>query len=369
MGMRGKTLLKRRADGVRRTLRANRLDGLLVSDLASVAYLTGFTGTAGLALLTAKDVFLIVDFRYFDQAAQQAPDALRVHVDRALYDEAVAQALADAGVKRVAFEADTVPYAAYLAWQDANPTIDWVPSRGLVAAQREVKDDLEIAAIRRACAITSASVTAAMAALAPGITEREIAAEIERNFKRLGADGLAFPTLVASGDRSALPHPQPSDRRIQPGECLLIDAGCTVGGYGSDMTRSLVLGRPDARQREVWDAVRAALAAGLNAIRPGVPARAVDAACRRVLAERGLEAHFGHDTGHGVGLTLHEGPRLAADSDDVLEPGMIVTVEPGVYLSGWGGVRLEELALVTANGAEVLTTAPLAMSPLSTLFT
>jgi Xaa-Pro aminopeptidase len=256
-----------------------------------------------------------------------------------------------------------------MAWQQALPDVEWVPSRNLVASGREVKDPAEIASIRRACAITSAAVTAAMAMLAPGVEEREVAAEIERNFKRLGADGLAFPTLVASGDRTAQPHPQPGDRRLQAGEWLLIDAGCTSGGYCADMTRTMVLGRPDKRQHEVWDAVRAALEAGLAAVRPGARARDVDAACRRVLAGKGLAGYFGHDTGHGVGLTLHEGPRLSADSEDVLEPGMLVTVEPGVYMPGWGGVRLEELALVTADGREVLTTAPLGLTPLSTLFT
>lgn len=366
--MSAKTRLARRADAVRRQLKRHRLDGLLVTDMANVAYLTGFSGTAGMALVTAHAVHLIVDFRYFEQAAAEAPGASLVHVDRAFYGAAIAQALLDTGARHLAFEAEQVPYATYMAWQDESPDVTWTPSRGLVEAGRELKDAGEIVSIRQAAAITSAAVTGALAMLAPGVSEREVAAEIERNFKRLGADGTAFGTLVAAGERAALPHPRPGDRKLQPGEWLLIDSGATVGGYCADMTRTLVLGRPDRRQREVWDAVREALDAGLNAARPGVKASAVDAACRRVLAARGLDKYFGHDTGHGVGLSIHEAPRLAPDSDDVLEPGMIITVEPGVYVPGWGGVRLEELALVTNDGLEVLTTAPVALTPLSTLF-
>lgn len=367
--MRTQTLLRRRTDEVRRLLKHNRLDGLLVTDMPNVRYLTGFSGSAGMALVTHQAVYLIVDFRYFEQAAKEAPGVSLVHVERAFYDAAIAQVLGEAALSRVAFEADHASFASYLAWQDAAPELDWVPSRGLVAAGREVKDALEVASIRKAAAITSAAVTAALAVLAPGVTEREVAAEIERNFKRLGAEGLAFPTLVAAGDRAALPHPMPGDRPLAAGDWLLIDAGCVADGYCADMTRTLVLGRPDARQREVWEAVKRALDAGIAAVKPGARARDVDAACRKVLADCGLAQYFGHDTGHGVGLTLHEGPRVAADADEVLEPGMVVTVEPGVYLPGWGGVRLEELVLVTSEGRDVLTTAPLGLSPLSTLFT
>lgn len=366
--MRTTTPYKRRADQVRRALRDHRLDGLLVTGRANVAYLTGFTGTTGLVVLTPEATHLIVDFRYFEQATSQAPGSELVHVDRAFYYEAVRETVRSLGLRRLAFEADELTYADFLALQDHLARQDLVPSRGLVASWREIKDLTEQQAIRRAAAITSAAVNAALATLQVGQRERDLAVEVERHFQRLGAEGLAFDTLVAFGARSALPHPQPSDRPLQEGDWVLIDAGCRVAGYCADMTRTCVFGRTEERQEVVWDAVHQALQAGIAAIAPGVRAGAIDTACRDILRARGFDESFGHPTGHGVGLELHESPSLAPGSEEALEPGMIITVEPGVYLPGWGGCRLEELVLVTATGHEVLTTAQLSLAPLSTLF-
>lgn len=366
--MRSSRLLKRRAEQVRRALRDHRLDGLLVTHRPNVTYLTGFTGTTGMAVLTREALHLIVDFRYFEQAAVEAAGVERVHVDRALYHEAVRETVRALGLRRLAFEADELTYADYLTLQDCLAGVELVPSRGLVASWRELKDPAEQQAIRRAAGITSAAVNAALATVQAGQSERELAGEVERHFKRLGAERLAFETLVAFGPRTALPHPTPTERPLQEGDWILIDAGCRFEGYCADMTRSCVLGRPSDRQAATWQAVRAALDAGIAAIGPGVRCRDVDAACRDALAAMGFSEAFGHPTGHGVGLEIHEHPSLAAGSDARLEPGMVVTVEPGVYVPGWGGCRLEELVLVTDTGHEVLTTAQLSLAPLSTLF-
>ena len=365
--MTGSNPLVQRATRVRAELRRYGLEALLVSSPANVHYLTGFRGTAGAALLTNEAIDLVVDFRYYEQAATEAPGARRLLVEGSRYEAAIAEAVRQAQLARVAFEADHLTVAEHMGLATALPGVILVPSRGLVEVARAIKEAGELAAIRRAAAITSAAVADALADVRAGMTERALAAAVEAGMRARGADGAAFPTLVASGPRAALPHPRPGDRPFAAGDWILVDAGAMVDGYRADMSRSFVLGRPTPAQVAAWQAVHAALEAGIAAIKPGRPAREVDAACRQVLRERGYERLFGHDAGHGVGLELHETPRLAAGSDDELEAGMVVTVEPGLYEAGVGGVRLEELLLVTSSGAELLTTAPLAMSSLPSL--
>jgi Xaa-Pro aminopeptidase len=359
--------LKRRAARVRTELKRYGLDALLVTARSNVSYLTGFRGTQGAVLVTPQALDLVVDFRYYEQAASEAPAARRVLVEGARYDAAICEAIRQAGGRRVGFEADHLTVAEHMALGTGLTGVDLVPSRGLVEVARAIKDEEEIAMIRRAAAITSEAVADALGAARPGMTERELAGIVEAGFRARGADGPAFPTLVAGGPRAALPHPRPGDRPFEDGDWILVDAGACVGGYRADMSRSFVLGSPTPAQAAAWQAVRDALAAGLAAIRPGRPAGAIDEACRKVLRSRGYERLFGHDAGHGVGLDLHEMPRLGRGSDEVLEAGMVVTVEPGLYEPGVGGVRLEELALVTPHGAELLTTAPLALYALPSL--
>ena len=365
--MAGSTTRKRRAARVRAEMRRYGLDALLVTSRANVQYLTGFKGTAGTALLTPGGLDLVVDFRYYEQAATEAPGARRVLVDGARYEAAIAEAVRTAGPRKLAVEADHLTVAEHMGLAGLLPEVALVPSRGLVEVARAIKDEEEIALIRRAAAITSEAVAEALAAVRPGLTERALANVVEAAMRARGADGTAFPTLVASGPRAALPHPRPGDRALEAGDWVLIDAGAQVDGYRADMTRSFVLGAPTAAQVAAYDAVRAALDAGLAAVRPGRAAREVDAACRRVLSARGYGRLFGHDAGHGVGLELHEAPRIGPGGDEELEAGMIITVEPGLYEPGVGGVRLEELVLVTPQGAELLTTAPWGPGALSSL--
>ncbi|MDB5096652.1 MAG: Xaa-Pro dipeptidase [Cyanobacteria bacterium RYN_339] len=352
--------LKSRLHEIRREMARLGLPALLVTDAANVAYLTGFQGTSACVVMTADRAALIVDIRYYEQATRQAPQTERVLVQGALYDEALVNTLQDLGATRLAFEADALPVARHMAVSWRLPKLELVPTRGIVERAREVKDADELVLVRAAADITSGAILRALEVMSVGMSERAVASLVEAEFWRLGADGPAFPTLVASGPRSALPHPRPGDRLIEAGDLVLIDAGAVVEGYRADMSRTVVVGPPTRKQRAVWDAVHAALEAGLARVRPGVAASAVDAACRKALQARGFAAV--HDTGHGVGLDLHEGPRVAGDSEDVLAPGMVITVEPGVYEAGWGGVRLEQLVLVTPAGPEVLTTAPLAIA-------
>ncbi|HEY9723522.1 MAG TPA: Xaa-Pro peptidase family protein, partial [Oscillatoriaceae cyanobacterium] len=249
--------LRSRLTHVRRELKRHKLDGLLVTGMANVRYLTGFSGSQGMAVLTPEAIALVVDFRYFAQAASEAPGARVIHVAGAHYGAAIAEAVQ--GLGRVAFEADTLSYADALAYQSLSPEVDWVPSRGLVETSRMVKDAHEIARLRAAGHAVSEAVMGAIATLHAGMTERELAAEIDRRMRLAGAEANAFETLVASGARSALPHPYPSDQAIAPGDWLLIDAGAVVDGYRSDMTRTFVLGKPDPRQRLVWECVYAAM--------------------------------------------------------------------------------------------------------------
>jgi Xaa-Pro aminopeptidase len=351
-----------RLTSVRRELKRLKLPALLISHPANLTYMTGFRGSDGMALLTADRLVLVVDFRYVEQAREQAPGAEILQVMGADYDDALAEGIRQLELKTLAFEADALEVSRHMALTWRLPELALIPSRGIVEREREVKDEDEIARIRRAANITGAAIVAGLAAARPGVSERAIAAEVEAVLWQLGAEGPAFPTLVASGPRAALPHPRPGDRRLEAGDWLLIDAGAVLDGYRADMSRTVVLGEPDARQREAWSAVQAALTAGLAAVKPGARAGGVDRACREVLKKRGWDAAFGHDTGHGVGLDLHEGPRLAPGSDDRLEPGMVITVEPGVYVPGWGGVRLEQLVLVTPSGAELLTKAPVTLA-------
>lgn len=352
---------KIRLKGIRQELARLRLPALLVTDRANVAYLTGFTGTVATALVTPERLLLVVDFRYHAQATAQAPHAQLVQVVGARYDDAVAEAIVELRLARLAFEADALPVSRHMGLTWRLPRLDLVPTRGVVERGREVKDAEELQAIRTAARVTSAAIAHAIAMARPGVTERELAAAVEAEMWRRGAQEPAFPTLVASGPRTALPHPSPTTRPLEPGDWLLVDAGARVDGYCADMTRTVVLGPPSERQLHAFEAVQAALAAGLATVRPGVRTADVDAAARAVLGTRGWARAFGHDTGHGVGLEIHEAPRIAADGDDTLQAGMVITVEPGVYEAGWGGVRLEQLVLVTPNGHEVLTGAPIAL--------
>jgi len=344
-----------RLERVRARLGEEGLDALVLLNAENRRYVTGFTGSAGIAVVLPERSHLIVDFRYVEQAREEAPEFSPVRVSNLL--EGLAAFLREAGARRVGFEAETVTVAQLRRLQELAADVELVPLQGL-DRMRWRKDPLEIARIRRAAQIATAAFVEILPLVRPGVVERDLALELEYRMRRLGADGAAFDAIVASGPRSALPHGRASARAISPGDLVTVDWGAVVQGYHSDSTRTLVVGRASGEQRQLYRLVREAQEAALAGLRPGMTGREADALARQRIAAAGYGDHFGHGLGHGVGLAVHEGPTLSPREEALLEPEVVVTVEPGVYLPGWGGVRVEDLVLLREGGAEVFPGAP-----------
>ncbi|HMA34445.1 MAG TPA: aminopeptidase P family protein [Chloroflexia bacterium] len=341
---------------VRAALAAQDLPALLVSQAENIRYLSGFTGE-GLLLVTAADVRLLTDSRFTIQAAQEAPDVILVQRDPRQIP-ALAAEVGALGVARLGFEAQHLRYSQYEDLHTALPQLALVPTRGLIDGQRAVKDAAELALIRRAVAIADQAFDEVSQEIRPGQTERQVARLIETRMIDLGAEGPAFPLIVAAGPNSAMAHAVPSDRPIGAGEPLVIDMGARYQGYNSDMTRTLILGPPDAKFKEIYNIVLRAQLAGEFTARSGLSGHAIDAVTRTVIQNAGYGDHFGHGTGHGIGLEVHEPPRVShTGSEALIDDSVVISVEPGIYLEGWGGVRIEDLVLLHPSGAEVLTQA------------
>jgi Xaa-Pro aminopeptidase len=334
---------------------ASGLDAMLVTDLINVRYLSGFSGSNGALLVFADDrvPILATDGRYRTQAAEQAPD-LEIAIERALGRYLVGQA-ADGGVRRLGFESNVVTVDGFDALtselDERGGETELVRAAGTVEALREVKDAGELALLRLACEAADAALDdlVARGGLRPGRTEREVSRELEALMLDHGADGISFETIVAAGPNSAIPHHRPTDAVLAEGDFVKIDFGALVAGYHSDMTRTFVLGKAADWQLEIYQLVADAQRAGREALRPGAGLREVDAAARQLIADAGYGENFGHGLGHGVGLQIHEAPGIGATSAGTLLAGSVVTVEPGVYLPGRGGVRIED-TLVVAGG-------------------
>jgi Xaa-Pro aminopeptidase len=338
------------------------LDALVVSTPANVRYLTNFAGSSGQVVVSAGQCVLITDGRYeFSvREALAAGELAEVTLERVeqRYDLATTALLVRSGHRRVGFEAEHTTVATLGAWQRGATAIDWVPTERLVERQRMVKDASEIAIYRRGAAMMVRVAASLPAILHEGRTERDVARAIESALEAEGFTGPSFPTIVASGPNSALPHARPGSRRLTRGDLVVLDFGGVLDGYCLDLTRAAAVGVVSAGARALFDAVSAAHEAALRAVKPGVETSAVDGAARQALEARGLGAAFLHSTGHGLGLEIHEAPRLARAETGASEPiaaGMIFTIEPGVYVEGLGGVRLEDDVLVTADGCEILT--------------
>ena len=334
-------------------------DPLYVSALPNIRYLTGFSGSAGHLLVERGEATLWTDGRYRSQAREQAA-GVEVRISSGSSRGAFAEALRNRSLRRLAFEANRLSYDAYRYLGQELPRCALVPVWSRVERLRLCKSEAEIAAIRRAVTLNSQAFEAACQRAEPGWSESRLAAEIEFGMRKLGAEGASFPTIVASGAHGALPHAEPRDSPIEPGRPVVVDHGATLCGYCSDMTRMLSLGRPDETDGAIIRAVRAAQEAVIDAIRPGAECRTVDRAARRVLRDAHvggvrLDALFTHSTGHGLGLEIHEGPRIAPKVRQRLQAGMVVTVEPGVYWEGRAGARIEDVVVVADSGCEVLT--------------
>jgi Xaa-Pro aminopeptidase len=330
---------------------------LLVTSLTNIFYLTGFRGSAGLAVLEPAEALLWVDPRYTLQAREQAR-GVEVIAEREGLLKAVAQWLRKRRVRRAGYEPAHMTCADFerLA-QDTRSCVKFEPSGDLVEELREVKDEGEVAQIRQAGRVTAEVYEEVIRRARPGVRESDLAAEIDYQMRKKGAEGAAFETIVASGARGALPHARASAKLLEKDELVIVDVGAILNGYAADMTRTIALGKPSRRARGLYNAVLGAQGEALAALGDGVRAKQVDAAARRFLAGRGVARYFTHSTGHGVGLEVHERPRLARTEKARVKAGCVVTVEPGVYVEGWGGIRIEDTVLVRSDGLEILTPA------------
>jgi Xaa-Pro aminopeptidase len=329
------------------------LDAFLVYSDVNRNYLSGFTGTSGAILLRGHRADFITDSRYTLQARRQVKGAKVQLQTRALLPE-LAERLKKAGARRVGLEAGQVTLAQAEWLKKALPKVEWVPTQGWVEELRKIKDADEREAMRQAARITDQAFAALLPHIKAGVSEERLAALLEHEMRLRGAEGPSFETIVASGWRSALPHGVASPKKIAAGELIVFDFGCRWRGYCSDMSRTVCVGKPSALQAKIYGLVKRAQAAGLRAVRAGRPAGAVDKASRDVIAAAGYASKFGHGTGHGVGREVHEDPRVGPKASERLRPGMAITVEPGIYLPGKFGVRIEDLVFVTSKGHENL---------------
>ncbi len=349
--------MNRQLDQLRQLMAQKAIDLLIISNPVNYRYLSGFKGSAGVLLITPTAQYLMSDFRYYEQASKQAPG----------YEFSKAPLGTENGVvewikantpARVGFEADSVTYKLYHKWVSESPnSTTWVPFNDMVIKLRSFKTVEEMEAINKAQAITDRAGVELPLMIQVGKTEKQVGWELEKFMREQGADGLAFESIVASGSNAALPHHRPTDRVIQADEPVTIDFGAMVNGWHSDMTRNFFTGAPTEKYTEVYNTVLAAQEAVLSQLKAGIGEKAADKIARDLITDKGYGDYFGHGLGHGVGLAIHEQPLMSYRSEDdaILHAGQLVTVEPGIYISGWGGVRIEDMALILPDGIENLT--------------
>ncbi|WP_027340115.1 M24 family metallopeptidase [Halonatronum saccharophilum] len=349
--------MKERIEQLQDVLKEEKLDGILIHNPENRRYLTGFIGTAGSLLVTKGKAILVTDFRYTNQAKYQAP-----HCEVIEFKDSNLKVINDL-IKResleiLGFEGEFENYNTYLKYKE-KLNIELKSTKNLVKKLRLVKGNEEIDKLKKAIKVTDEAFTNILDHIEVGGVEREVALELEFFMKKNGATDNAFDFIVASGERSALPHGVASDKKIKKGEFLTMDFGCVFDGYNSDMTRTVVVGeQPTEKQKEVYYAVLKAQEEAIKGIKAGMKGSEVDKIARHIIKEAGYGDYFGHGLGHGVGLDIHEGPRLSPKGDVVLEEGMVVTVEPGIYIPEFGGVRIEDIVVVKEGGCEILTQSP-----------
>ena len=346
-----------RLTNLRAKLREEEVDALLVTQPENRTYLSGFTGSAGWLLISADMALLATDFRYYEQVRRQCPDYELIKVAQR-FPDVLSDMLARTGIHRVAFEAGATTFADAQKWFDAAPDHEWVPTTDWVITRRAVKDAGEVATLRSAIKLADEALGFALSQARPGMSERDLAWVIESYMRTHGAQDVAFPTIVACGPNGALPHATPSAAPLVTGQPIVIDMGARMDGYCSDITRTVCLGEPDDPERfwQVYNTVLKAQQTAAAALRPGLTGEEADLIARSVIEEAGYGDYFGHGLGHGVGLAVHELPRLSRTNPDPLTAGSLVTIEPGIYLPDWGGVRIEDIALITHDGVEIITT-------------
>lgn len=346
--------MNRRIVQLRKAMATEKLDGFLVTNLLNVRYLTGYTGSNGAVLVSHKGAWFYTDFRYKEQIKTEVKGCRKRVLARNLYAGLPVDDLK--GVGRLGVEQDHMTIGQLRLLKKQMKRTRLVPVNDLVQQLRRNKEPVEVEVIARAQDFTDRTFRDILPMLRPGANERDIALEIESRFRRRGE--VAFDSIIASGPNGAKPHAGAGDRKLKKGDAVTLDIGCRIDGYCSDMTRTVFIGRAPAEMREVYEIVLEAQRRGLEAVRPGARAAAVDAAARDHIAGHGFSRQFGHSLGHGVGLAVHERPVLAGQSRDTLAPGDVVTVEPGIYIPGRGGVRIEDMVLVTRTGLRNFTRSP-----------
>ncbi len=343
----------RRIGKLRKIVEAENVDGVLVSSGANVTYLSGFTGDDSLALVTADRLQMITDFRYVEQIEQECPGWEVVRRKKDLWT-ATAGALAESGIKRLGFESAHLSHRSFSKLASTADDVELVPLEGKLEGLREVKDEEEVKAIEAALRCQEAAFAEMKEWMKPGMTEKEVARELDYRMRCHGAERFAFETIVACAERASLPHARTTQRVIRQGDAVLVDWGARRFFYNSDLTRVLHFGSVSGEFEKIYDVVRRAQEAALAVIRPGVKFSEVDGAARGTIREKGYGEQFGHSLGHGVGLEVHESPAVKEGNEERLQPGMVFTVEPGIYIPGWGGVRIEDMVLVTDRGVRIL---------------
>ncbi|MDP2953999.1 MAG: Xaa-Pro peptidase family protein [Chloroflexota bacterium] len=343
---------------LRQLLTEKEMEAIIISQADNRRYLSGFVGTAGFLLITQEQAVLATDFRYTEQAKTQAPDfeVVQIEGEPQRWFPRLAARLER---RRWAFEAHdlTVSTHGHIAEAVKETSLQLIPTQGLVEGIRAVKDEEELACLKKAAALSDAAFQYIAERLRPGMTELGVAWEVEKYFREHGSEPLPYDVIVASGPNSALPHAHPTDRPIQEGEPIIFDIGARCQGYCSDLSRTLCLGQPDDRFPRLYDLVLGAQLTALATIKPGLSGEQADGLARTVIEQGGYGEAFGHGLGHGVGLVVHELPRLGKGSTDLLAEGMVFTVEPGVYISGWGGIRIEDMAILEKGKARSLSQA------------
>lgn len=343
-------------------MKENGLDGMLIGSEANRMYLSGFTGSNAMLLITLNETPIIVtDFRYIEQVGKQCPhfkciDQKQKGTLGAVLGEAQAMNL-----KKIGFEAEQVSFSTYESLQKADE-IQWVPTKGVVERFRQIKEETELEKLAKAESIGDLAFKAIIPFIEKhwkeGLTENEVALEIERVMRQNGATGTSFNTIVASGAKSSLPHAVPGDEPLKKGDFVVMDFGCIYEGYCSDMTRTVVIGEASEKHKEIYETVLEAQKRALEGAKAGLKGKEIDAMARDYIASKGYGDYFGHGLGHSVGIEIHENPRFSMAEEQVIEEGMVITVEPGIYLPGFGGVRIEDMVVVTKDGIKNLTHSP-----------
>jgi Xaa-Pro aminopeptidase len=353
------TATETRIDRLRLQLEDQSLDGLIVSNASNRRYISGFTGSSGMLLVTGRRAVIATDFRYYKQAEIQSP-AFRLHKAAGKLEEWLPGLLDEEGSKRIGFESGDVTYALHRQMQvviDDMPVANrpkLVASGGVVEKLRSTKDSEELAMLQAAIDLGDAALESVVERIEPGWTERQVAWEIERYIHDQGGDGTSFSPIVAAGEWGAMPHAYPRDHAVNKGDGVVIDMGARLEGYCSDLTRTIFVGDPDAKFRAIYEIVHMAQLAAYEMIEPGMSGERAHMLAQSVIDAAGYGENFGHGLGHGIGLQVHEAPRLTKSSDDTLEEGMVFSIEPGIYLPGWGGVRIEDLAVLETGRCRFL---------------